>query len=318
MSLHIDKKLLRRALFLVLAILLVFFTACTSLSSQATPTAAPIQLTDGLGRTVSLPAPATRIVSLAPSNTEILFAIGAGSQVVGRDSFSDYPQEVSEITDVGGGFGEFNTEAILALKPDLVLAADIIPPEKIRALEDLGLIVFSIANPVDFEELFDNIQLVGKLTAHEEEAQKLISELKQRVQQVEEKVMLSSYLPLVFYELDASDPNAPWTAGPGTFIDTLITKAGGFNLGASLEGAWVQISLEVLIQKNPDIIILGDYTWGGVTPEAVAARAGWEALKAVKENKVFTFDDNLVSRPGPRLVDGLEAMARLLHPELFE
>lgn len=318
MSLHIDKKLLRRALFLVLAILLVFFTACTSLSSQATPTAAPIQLTDGLGRTVSLPAPAMRIVSLAPSNTEILFAIGAGSQVVGRDSFSDYPQEVSEITDVGGGFGEFNTEAILALKPDLVLAADIIPPEKIQALEDLGLIVFSIANPVDFEELFNNIQLVGKLTAHEEEAQKLISELKQRLQQVEEKVMLSSYLPLVFYELDASDPNAPWTAGPGTFIDTLITKAGGFNLGASLEGAWVQISLEVLIQKNPDIIILGDYTWGGVTPEAVAARAGWKVLKAVKENKVFTFDDNLVSRPGPRLVDGLEAMARLLHPELFE
>lgn len=318
MSLHIDKKLLRRALFLVLAILLVFFTACTSLSSQATPTAVPIQLTDGLGRTVSLPAPAMRIVSLAPSNTEILFAIGAGSQVVGRDSFSDYPQEVSEITDVGGGFGEFNTEAILALKPDLVLAADIIPPEKIQALEDLGLIVFSIANPVDFEELFNNIQLVGKLTAHEEEAQKLISELKQRLQQVEEKVMLSSYLPLVFYELDASDPNAPWTAGPGTFIDTLITKAGGFNLGASLEGAWVQISLEVLIQKNPDIIILGDYTWGGVTPEAVAARAGWKVLKAVKENKVFTFDDNLVSRPGPRLVDGLEAMARLLHPELFE
>ncbi len=318
MSLQVKKNIHWTSLSLFFGMLLLLFTACSTLNVQRAPETTPLQLTDGLGRTITLSATAKRIVSLAPSNTEILFAIGAGDLLVGRDSFSDYPPEVSSITDIGGGFGEFNIEAIVALQPDLVLAADIIPPEKIQALEDLGLTVFAIPNPVDFEGLFNNLQLVGELTAHQKEAQALIASLKQRIQQVEEKVMFSSYKPRVFYELDASDPNAPWTAGPGTFIDTLITMAGGFNLGASLESAWAQISLEVLIQQDPDIIILGDYTWGGVTPEALATRAGWEVLTAVKENKVFTFDDNLVSRPGPRLVDGLEAMARLLHPELFE
>ena len=123
--------------------------------------------------------------------------------------------------------------------------------------------------------------------------------------------------PLVFYELDSTDVNAPYTAGPGTFIDTLISAAGGVNLGSKLSGSWVQISTEELIAQDPAIIVLGDYTWGGVTPEMVLARPGWEALSAVKNKRVFTFDDNLVSRPGPRMVDGLEAMAKLLHPELF-
>jgi iron complex transport system substrate-binding protein len=98
----------------------------------------------------------------------------------------------------------------------------------------------------------------------------------------------------------------------------LIEMAGGRNLGEDLDGPWVQINIEELIKRDPDLILLGDYTWGGVTPEDVAARAGWEALSAVQEERVYPFDDDLVSRPGPRMVDGLEAMAELLHPELFE
>ena len=130
----------------------------------ATPTPSPIVLTDGLGRTVSLPAPAQRIVSLAPGNTEILFAIGAGPQMVGRDAYSDYPEAAKQVTDIGGGFGELNTEVILAQKPDLVLAGSLTPPEQLTALEGLGLTVFSIANPTDFPSLFDNIRLVAQLT----------------------------------------------------------------------------------------------------------------------------------------------------------
>ncbi len=135
---------------------------------------------------------------------------------------------------------------------------------------------------------------------------------------VESAISVASELPLVFYELDVTDPNAPWTSGPGTFIDTMIRTAGGENLGSTLQGFWIQVSLEELIRLDPEVIILGDYTLGGVTPEMVAQRAGWEGLKAVIEGQVYTFDDNLVSRPGPRLLDGLEAMARLLHPELFK
>ncbi|MBN2548939.1 MAG: ABC transporter substrate-binding protein [Anaerolineales bacterium] len=280
------------------------------------PTPTPITLTDGLGRAISLTSPAQRIVSLAPSNTEILFAVGAGAQTVGRDDFSSYPEAALALPDVGGGMSALNLELIVSLKPDLVLVADITAAEQIKAIEDLGLVVYALPNPKSFDELFQNLETVGLLTGNSTQA--LVEGLQERVKAVEEKIATASERPLVFYELDSTDPNAPWTPGPGTFIETLITMSGGQNLGSSLESEWAQISLENLLTLDPEMIILGDFTWGGVTPEAVYARSGWDALSAVKNNKVFTFDDNLVSRPGPRLVDGLEAMARLLHPELFQ
>jgi iron complex transport system substrate-binding protein len=282
------------------------------------PTPAPIVLTDGLGRTVSLPAPAQRIVSLAPGNTEILFAIGAGSQVVGRDAYSDYPEEAKKVADIGGGFGELNTEVILAQKPDLVLAGSLTPPEQLKALEGLGLTVFGVANPKDFPGLFDNMRLVAQLTGRTPQAEELIAGLQKRVEAVQEKLGTSASRPLVFYELDGTDPNAPWTPGPGSFVDRLITLAGGDNLGAKLDSEWVQVSIEELIARNPQIILIGDATWGGVTLEDVRSRPGWKSLTAIQDDQMFVFDDNLVSRPGPRLVDGLEAMAKLLHPELFK
>jgi len=277
-----------------------------------------IQVTDSRDRTVTVASPAQRVVSLAPSNTEILFAIGAGAQVIGRDAFSDYPVEATTLLEVGGSFGELNTEVILAQNPDLVLASHLTPLEQIEALEKLDLTVLSLANPKNFEGMYENLRLVARLTGHQPEAEKLVEELKARVDAIEEKIILVKEHPLVFYELDGTDPSAPWTSGPGTFIDTLIGMAGGENLGSSLGSEWAQISIEELIARNPDVILLGSAHWGGVTPEQVKARTGWGALEAVKNDHVFTFDDNLVSRPGPRLVDGLEAMAKLLHPELFE
>lgn len=306
------------SILVVLLCASMFLSACQPTAPQTTPTPQALALTDGLGRAVKLPGLAQRIVSLGPSNTEILFAIGAGAQTVGRDSFSDFPAEAKALTDVGGGFGQLNTEAIMALKPDLVLVADIFPAEQIKALEDLGLTVYALPNPTTFDGMYQNLETAAQLTGHATEAQKLVESLKSRVAAVQEKVSKATERPLVFYELDSTDQNAPYTTGPGTFIDTLITTAGGANLGGELEGSWVQVSIEQLLAKDPAIILLGDFTWGGVTPEMVAARAGWETLSAIKNNKVFTFDDNLVSRPGPRLVDGLEAMAKLLHPELFQ
>lgn len=299
--------------------LIIFSTLLLSACApQATPTPQSIALTDGRGKAIQLAGPAQRVISLAPSNTEILYAIGAGSQVVARESFSDFPAEVKNLPDIGGGFSELNTELILSLKPDLILAADITPAEQIQTLEDLGLTVFVLPNPLDFEGLFANLNTVGTLTGRQKEAAALVEELRGRVRSVQEKIAKAQTKPLVFYELDATEPNAPYTAGPGTFIDTLIQMAGGKNLGAEMQGSWVQVSIEELLTRNPDIILLGDYTWGGVTPEQVQARPGWEALGAVQQGQVYTFDDNLVSRPGPRLVDGLEAMAKLLHPELFQ
>ncbi|MBE2221314.1 MAG: ABC transporter substrate-binding protein [Anaerolineae bacterium] len=288
----------------------------------AEPTAEPepagISLTDALGNTIELDAPAQKIVSLAPSNTEVLFAIGAGSQVIGRDSVSDYPAEALAVADIGGGFGELAVETIVSLAPDLVLAADITPPEQVEALTDVGLTVFALPNPTDLPGMYENLRTVALLTGHEAETEALVADYEARVTAVTDIVATAEEKPLVFYEIDGTDANAPWTSGAGTFVDTLITMSGGSNVGAVLDGAWAQISVEELIAQNPDIIILGDFTWGGVTPEDVAARESWGDLTAVQNSAVYTFDDNLVSRPGPRLVEGLENMAALLHPDLFE
>jgi iron complex transport system substrate-binding protein len=292
-------------------------TEATATAPVAAQTVFPLTLTDGLGRTITLEAPAERIVSLAASNTEILFAIGAGSQVVGRDQFSDFPAEAAAVTDIGATFVELNTELIVSLQPDLVLAAEITPAEQVAQLEQLGVQVYWLANPTDFEGLYANLATVGQITGHEQEAADLAVDLQERVAAVDAAVAGVTDRPSVFYELDASDPAAPWTSGSGTFIDLIINRAGGTNAAASLSGAYAQFSIEQLLVENPDVILLGDSNYG-VTPENVAARAGWDGLLAVQTGQVFAFDDNLISRPGPRLVDALEQIARILHPDLFE
>ena len=296
---------------LLFTLLIILLTAC---APQATPTIAA--LTDGLGREVSLNGPAQRVISLAPSNTEILFAIGAGPQVVGRDQLSDYPAEVAEVTDIGSAFEALNTELIVSLKPDLVLAAEINTPEQVKQLEDLGLTVYYLKNPTTLEEMYGNLEIVAQLTGHTNEAAILIESLKTRVTTVDEKIAPISSRPGVFYELDATDPAKPYTAGKGTFITLLIDRAGGHNIASDIDG-YPQLSLEQVVAADPAFIILGDARYG-VTPESIAQRPGWKNLSAVKNGNVIPFNDDLASRPGPRLVDALEELAKLLRPELFQ
>lgn len=277
-----------------------------------------IEVVDALGVSFALDAPAQRIISLAPSTTEILFAIGAGDQVVGREDFTNYPEEALALPSIGGTWGDLNTEAMLALEPDLVLAAPLTTAEQVASMTDVGLNVFLMPNPTTMEGMYDLLRTVAVLTGHEAETEALIEGLIARVEAVETVIAEAETTPVVFYELDGtSDPSAPWTTGPGTFIDTLITMAGGQNVAADLEGEWVQLSVEELLNRDPDVILLGDAIWG-VTVESVAERAGWGGLSALGNGTVYPFNDDLASRPGPRLVDGLEEMARLIHPELFE
>ncbi len=270
---------------------------------------------DDLGRDVTINGVPQRIVSLAPSNTEILFAVGAGAQVVGRDEFSDYPAEAAKIASVGGSMGEYSAEAIVSLEPDLVLAAEINTPELVKQLEDLGITVYYLGNPTTLEEMYEKLETVAALTGHD--ATDLVASLEARVAAIDEKIAPLSNRPYVFYEIDATDPNKPWTYGPGTFGTLLIERAGGFNIGSEAADMYPQLSLEQIVVSNPSIIILGDAMWG-VTPESVLERAGWESIAAVQNNAIFPIDDNLISRPGPRLVDGLEVLAKILHPGAFE
>src|SRR5690349_21392907 len=303
--------MLRKTLLITLMMTLLL-TACSS----ALPASGNLTVKDGLGREVKLNGPAQHVVSLAPSNTEILFAIGAGKQVVGRDQLSDFPEEAKSLTDVGSTFDALNTEQIVSLKPDLVLAAEINTPEQVKQLEDLGLTVYYLKNPLTLEEMYGNLAVVAQLTGHKPEAATLIESLKKRVAVVDEKIAPISSRPNVFYELDATDPAKPYTAGKGTFITQLIDRAGGHNIAADLEG-YPQMSLEQVVAADPAFIILGDARYG-VSPESIAQRPGWENLSAVKNGQVLPFNDDLVSRPGPRLVDALEELAKLLRPELFQ
>ena len=318
---------MKRSIFFIslAAMLVLVISACAAPASTAQttalpteiPTQGPLVFTDGLGRSVTFASIPQRIVSLAPSATEILFSVGAGTQMVGRDSFSNYPEEAKALADVGGSMGSYSYEVVTSLNPDLVVAAEINTPEQVKALEDLGLTVYYIGNPASLEDLYSILQTLGQITGHADTATALVDSLKTRVDAVTAKTATVKTTPLVFYELDGSEPSKPWTAGPGTFIDLLITQAGGRNVGSVLSGSWAQISAEELLLQNPQIILLGDAAYG-TTPEQVAARAGWNTIDAVINGKVFAFNDDLVSRPGPRLVDALEELSKLLHPELYQ
>jgi iron complex transport system substrate-binding protein len=295
---------------LVVTLALVVLSAC---KPAPTPTPAPLTITDDAGRIVEIVEIPQRFVSLAPSNTEILFALGLGEKVVGVSDFCDYPEEAKAIEKVGGV--EPSLEKIVALEPDLVLTIGG-NPELVSKMEELGLTVIVLA-PKDLEGIYKDIELVGKAAGVEEKAASLVAEMKERVEAVAAKTKGVEVKPKVFYELDATDPSKPYTAGPGTWHDHFIKIAGGINIAADAEMQWVQLSTEEIIAKDPDIIVLGDALWG-VTPDMVRERPGWDVIRAVKEGAIYPIDDNLISRPGPRVVEGIEELARIIHPELFE
>ncbi len=324
--------MLRRARHLLLPFslaLALLAGACAPLATPAPPTSVPatptttpvsqaLTVTDGLGREVTLAAPATRIVSLAPSNTEALFALDAGDTLIGRDEFSDYPAEALDVPSIGSLYPSVNAEAIVALQPDLVLAAGITSPEDVERLAELGLTVYSTRVNTGLDDIYTDLLDIGTLIGRSQAAEALVADLKARVEAVMSKTSALTDKPVVFYEIDATEPSKPWTPGPNSFIGQLIGMAGGVNAGDIATDQYAQLSLEQLVARDPAIIVLGSATYGGQTPELVAARTGWDTIAAVESGAVYTFDDNLVSRPGPRVVDGLEQLAALIQPELFE
>jgi iron complex transport system substrate-binding protein len=308
----------RNARWIIFALLVaVLIGACAPTTPvEDVDSEAPITLTDARGVEISFNSPPQSIISMAPSNTEMLFAIGAGSQLIGRDDVSDYPPEALEIESIGSTYGELNSEAILALNPDLILAADLTPPEQIETLENLDLVVFQVRNPAKFSDLFEILGDLGRMTGHTQEADTLAAQLRERTEKVSSTVADADRVP-VFYEVDGSDPAAPWTTGSATFQDVLIQMAGGENVASALEG-WGQLSIEEIVTRDPHVIFYAAGPWVPTTIESLSARAGWSDIRAVVDGNVVAIDTNWVDRPGPRLVDALEAMAKSIHPELFE
>jgi iron complex transport system substrate-binding protein len=291
--------------FLVILSISLVLTGCGP--GEQAPT---IQyVTDDLGRPVAINGTPQRIISLAPSNTEILFALGLGDKVVGVTDYCDYPPEALEKEKVGA-YDTPDIEKILALNPDLILVAHGTTMDVINNLVGLGLTVFGIKT-TDLDDLLNDIRTVGNITGKKVEADALTSEMESRIQAVTAQTEGLEERPRVFY-IVWNDPL--WTAGSDTFIHELIEKAGGVNICGNITG-YPTIAIEEVIARNPEVIITS--SWPGIYEWAMNETA-LNATDARQNNRVFVCDDNLAQRPGPRLVDGLEWFAYFIHPEIFE
>ena len=294
---------------ILLSVLVILFTGCQREFSPGT-------YIDDMGREVSIDKVPQRIVSHVPSITETLFALGLGDRVVGVSDYCDYPEEAKLKPSIGDYYDP-SIETIVAQAPDLVLTdgegltEDIIPQ-----LENLG-ITCVVINPESIDGILKDIELLGKITGVEREAKALVSEMNGSLAQV---VSLAEGAPKVrvFYVFDATDLNNPWTAGPGSFVDALITMAGGENIAAQAQDAWVQFSIEQLVSSDPEVILI-DASMGTavVLKEELMAHPAWQGITAVKQDRIHIIDGDLVNRPGPRIVQGLEEIAKAIHPELF-
>ncbi|HEX2033757.1 MAG TPA: ABC transporter substrate-binding protein [Chloroflexota bacterium] len=276
----------------------------------------PLTVTDDSGRTVTIAGEPRRIVSLAPSNTEVLFALGLGERVVAVTTFCDFPEEAKGKAKVGGMTP--NLEAIVAQAPDLVLGVRGTPPNVTAALEAQHVPLL-ILNPADFSAVLANIRMVGQVTGAVDQADHLANTMQQRWNAVAERARTAPSKPRVMFEIDASDPTSITAAGPGTFIDAMITAAGGINVVAGMTPGqqYPKLSAEAILQADPELIILGNAAFGQ-SLETVTRRPGWGAMGAVQRRAVVAITEpDVVSRPGPRLVDGLDLVARAIHPELF-
>jgi len=284
---------------------------------MATPGPFPVTLTDDLGREVTLSALPQHVVSLAPSNTEILFAVGAGDQVVGVTQYCNYPSEAQDREQIGGFSAKtISVEKIVALEPDLVLAAGDIHQPVIEALEKLNIPVYSL-DPNTLDEVYTGIELVGRMTGHEEEAAQTVEEMKSRVAAVTEQVAtIPQEDRLTVYWEVFDEPRM--TTGPSTFTGQLLELAGGVNIFADVSEDYPQISDEVVIERNPAVIMGPDTMGDKLTIETVAQRPGWDQVAAVQNGRIYLFDGDMVARSGPRLAQVLEVMAKALYPDLFE
>jgi iron complex transport system substrate-binding protein len=270
-----------------------------------------VTVEDDAGNVIELDTVPARIISLAPSHTETLYALGLGDKVVGVTEYCNYPPEVAEKPKVGS-FTTIDLEQVVGLEPDLVLATSMHMAETVPALQERGIVVFVI-DPQTVVAVLDAIDRIGQITGAQHAAQELITDMQTRIDTVQQAVT-NEPAPRVFWELGAE----LYTVGPDTFIDDLITLAGGENVAADAGSSWPQLSVEAIILKDPDVIVLADHNYGQ-TAEMVKERPGWSDIRAVQEGNIVEItDDDIVSRPGPRIVDGLEFLAQALHPALFD
>jgi ABC-type Fe3+-hydroxamate transport system substrate-binding protein len=266
---------------------------------------------DDLGRKVYLAKPAQRIVSLAPSVTEILFAVGLNSEIVGVTTFCDYPPPAKLKAKIGAAVP--NLEAILALKPDLIIGnQDFLRPDVLAKLEQLRIPVF-LLSPKTVEEILGHVAVVGRLVGHDKEARAVVEALRERLKDIRRR-MASVKRVRVFYVIN-TEPLI--SVGAKSFIHQMLELAGSENIMSGTTVPYPKVSLEEVLRRDPEIILFPVGTNEGI-PEAEQQRwRKWTSVSAVAQNRLYQVKGELLNRPGPRVVEGIEVLARLFHPELF-
>lgn len=276
-------------------------------TTSAAATTYPLTLTDDLGRRVILQAEPRRVVSVLPSTTETLCALGLCERLVGVDDYSDFPASVSKLPKVGGLYNP-NIEAMVALKPDLVVVSKY--GKLAESLAAAGITVLAI-NPETYDEVFSKTLVLGRVMNREAQAKTLVIQMRRDIAKIEILTKNAVRKPTAYYEVDPT----PYTVGPNSFIGVLLGKAGAVNIIPASLGDFPKISPELVVQQNPQLIL-------GVDLATAKARPGWANIAAVKSGRVTAIVpgsalDNLLTRPGPRLPLALAALAKIVHPEMF-
>ena len=277
---------------------------------------AALTFTDAVGNEVVIDEMPASIVSLAPSITESLYAIGAGELVTGRTEYCNYPEEVLDVPVVGGfSASDISTETIVDIEPDLVIGGSTNQAELVDTLSGAGLTAF-IQEPANVEEIMDAMELLGSVTGYIDGAAEAVADMQERIDSVSAVVAAipEDERVTVFYEV-WHDPYM--TTSSQTFIGELIEMAGGINIFADLEEDYPTVSVEEIIESDPQII-LGPSSHGDqLTVEMISSREGWSDLSAVQNERIYVIDGDIVSRAGPRVVDALEAFAQAMYPDYF-
>jgi len=308
------------ALIVTAAFIYVYYQGQTNAQLEALH-----KLVDDTGYVTSMDAFPNKIISLAPSTTEIVFALGLDEKVVAVSNYCDYPYNFSAWIEAGnmtsiGDFSNPNMEVIASLDPDLIIATAGVQGETVGALRDLGYKVL-VLNPANINGVMQNIELVGNATGKTAEAKALIASITNRIDAVVNKVASATSTPQVYYEV-WYDPTSLWTAGSKAWQNELIEKAGGVNIFADQELDYFQASAEAVIERNPDVILLpaegmgfGEPFW--VSLDAVKERPGWNTIGAVQNDRLVQVDSDTIARAGPRVADIIEDLAEAFHPELY-
>jgi len=272
----------------------------------------PLVVTDDLGRKVTIPAEPKRIVVMLPSATETVCALGACDKIVATDNYSNWPEAVKKLPKAGGLYDP-NVELIVSLKPDLVIASKY--GKLVDRLEEVGIPAYAVKTET-YEDIFATARKLGRVLNREAQAEALVARIRSEVYRLESRAAKAKTRPTVYYEIDAT----PYTVGPNSFIGVLIQKARGENIVPPELGLFPKISPEFVVEKDPEVIVLGDAPYG-VNLEALKKRPGWAKIRAVREGRVCELtkaETDLVHRPGPRVPEGLRVLIRCIHPEVLK